>query len=167
MSSMCVLACGSSFKCLKFNLSEYFRNYSFWRLENQVFTSNRTLKKMQTGNPNAHEMVTEAVSFGFVPIPLIEGKRPGVSGWQKTTIDTCNENFENLGWDRNVGVITGASSGIFVLDIDVQDNGMECWAELVTEYCEGVAPVTPCVRTGSGGMLDKQVQSAMGCQSGH
>lgn len=51
----------------------------------------------------------------------------------------------------NIGLVTGAESGITVLDIDIGDGklGAETWAELVKEAGE---PVTLMARTGSGGL---------------
>jgi P4 family phage/plasmid primase-like protien len=100
------------------------------------------LKRVQA----VRDQVEEAKKFVFVPMPL-NGKIPIVNGWNenKTSLDDC---FEAHGWNCNIGVITGVRSGIIVLDIDVQNHGLEHWISLVKEHGE---PMTPCVQTGSGG----------------
>lgn len=59
-----------------------------------------------------------------------------------------------LGWyerwpDSNVGIVTGEVAGIFVLDIDVKNDGEEALAELEAKI--GTLPATASVRTGGGG----------------
>lgn len=50
----------------------------------------------------------------------------------------------------NIGLVTGAKSGIVVIDIDVDKGGMETFTELTDAY--GQFPETVEVRTGGGGM---------------
>lgn len=50
----------------------------------------------------------------------------------------------------NIGLLTGSSSGFFVLDVDPKNGGDARLAELVAQY--GPLPVTLVVRTGSGGV---------------
>jgi len=51
--------------------------------------------------------------------------------------------------DRNIGIRTGAASGLVVLDIDPDHGGTESLRRLVDEH--GRFPAGPRVRTGSGG----------------
>ena len=48
---------------------------------------------------------------------------------------------------KNIGIVTG--DGKFVFDVDVKDNGLETWKQLIEKNGE---PETFCVRTGSGGL---------------
>ncbi len=56
-------------------------------------------------------------------------------------------------WDKrplsNVGIATGAESGLFVLDVDPDNGGVDTLAALEREY--GPLPYTRTTRTGSGG----------------
>ena len=68
--------------------------------------------------------------------------------------DASAEGSTIAGWWRswptaNVGIRTGAESGLVVLDIDVDKGGPESLAALEAEH--GPLPVTLTVRTGSGG----------------
>lgn len=49
----------------------------------------------------------------------------------------------------NVGILTGEASGIFVLDIDPNDNGFESMRQLIAAH--GALPATFIVKTGTGG----------------
>jgi KaiC/GvpD/RAD55 family RecA-like ATPase len=51
--------------------------------------------------------------------------------------------------DANIGLATGARSGIVVVDIDLKSNGEETIANLIETY--GELPLTPQCRTGGGG----------------
>jgi hypothetical protein len=51
--------------------------------------------------------------------------------------------------DANLGIRTGAESGIVVVDIDPRHNGHITWQQLVAQH--GQPPLTPMVTTGSGG----------------
>jgi len=88
-----------------------------------------------------------------VPVFPLEpgGKRPLThNGFWDATTDA--RRFEGL-WDRwpaaNVGVPTGARSGLLVLDVDPEDGGLESLAEL--ERTNGPLPLTTRARTGGGG----------------
>lgn len=79
------------------------------------------------------------------------GKHPLFRGWQQEATCECNR---ILAWARrfpraNVGVTTGAASGIVVLDVDPRHGGEESLAELEARY--GPLPETVEVLTGGGG----------------
>ena len=74
-----------------------------------------------------------------------KGKIPRVKEWQKRTHDMAHKGFTQ---GDNVGIITGAASGIFVVDIDNKEGGVEEYRKWVTEHGEFY---TPTVHTGSGG----------------
>lgn len=51
--------------------------------------------------------------------------------------------------DANIGICTGAQSGIVVVDIDPRHGGNVTWQQLVAQH--GQPPCTPMLKTGSGG----------------
>jgi hypothetical protein len=67
---------------------------------------------------------------------------------------TTDEEIIRVWWNAapwaNVGVATGAQSGIVVLDIDPRRGGEASWDALRRQH--GALPRTPMVKTGSGGM---------------
>ena len=62
----------------------------------------------------------------------------------KTQIAVWQEAYPDCGW----GMPTGEASGVFVVDLDIKDNGPENWEELT----DGGADDTLTVRTQSGGL---------------
>lgn len=91
-----------------------------------------------------------ALSYGFVPIPLA-GKRPLNSRWEQTQPDKALEiikDWRNRGKADNVGILTGAPSGIVVVDIDTTKGGLDYWQQLLQKH---PLPETFTVLTGSGG----------------
>lgn len=90
-------------------------------------------------------VVPKLSSYGFVVIPL-NGKAAMLPGWNKLTHTPSKlAVFQN----RNFGVVTGQLSGITVLDVDVNHNGLKVWKAISNVY---PAFVTPMVRTPSGGL---------------
>lgn len=85
----------------------------------------------------------------YCPSP---GKHPVRDAWQVNYLSTAPEVY--AAWSArplaNVGVVTGAVSGIWVLDVDPKHGGHERLAEL--EMANGPLPKTYTVRTGSGGL---------------
>lgn len=79
------------------------------------------------------------------------GKHPVAKGWQAHPLD--NEPAVRAAWAArpmaNVGIVTGAISGIWVLDVDPLNGGSTSLAELIERY--GPLPETYTVYTGSGG----------------
>jgi replicative DNA helicase len=76
-------------------------------------------------------------------------KKPLVDHWD---VEATTEKNKILGWwefnpEANVGVATGKSSGIFVLDVDGPD-GEQTLSKLIAEH--GNLPITPFVFTGKG-----------------
>ena len=79
------------------------------------------------------------------------GKHPMRTGW---TTDVFKDNLSvELWWDKhplaNVGIVTGAGSGIIALDIDPRHQGWDSYHKIVKKY--GALPSTPVSITGSGG----------------
>jgi hypothetical protein len=80
------------------------------------------------------------------------GKHPCVGNdWQKKASKAGPdiEDWWNARPRANVGIVTGADSGLFVLDVDPDDGGFETLAALEREH--GPLPYTRTIRTGSGG----------------
>lgn len=66
-----------------------------------------------------------------------------------TTVEEEVRNYFTGEPDANIGIRTGAESNLVVLDVDVKTGGPASLAALIAEH--GPLPVTPTVRTGSGG----------------
>jgi Bifunctional DNA primase/polymerase, N-terminal/Primase C terminal 2 (PriCT-2)/Family of unknown function (DUF5906) len=78
---------------------------------------------------------------GWVPIPL-DGKKPISKGWtdynKDQGVQKCMErlyvnNNETFAPNLNIGVVCGIQSNIFVLDIDVKNNGLVTWERILRE----------------------------------
>lgn len=100
-----------------------------------------------------------AISLGLVPIPL-NGKQPMIKNWQDVKLDNALDHiikklnppgcqgFESQSPYLNIGVLTGKPSNIVVVDIDIKDDGLQTWNELISQHS---IPNTFTVQTGSGG----------------
>ena len=80
----------------------------------------------------------------FIAIPLI-GKRPFFKNWTK--LDHTSNDLTVFN-NHNIGILTGKSSKITILDIDVQNNGINHWNNIKKLY---PTIITPTVKTISGG----------------
>jgi putative DNA primase/helicase len=80
------------------------------------------------------------------------GKHPRISNWPSES--TCDEDTITRWWTlwpaANIGIATGAKSGIFVVDIDPRNDGFNSLDELRARI--GELPSTLTVTTGSGGL---------------
>lgn len=105
------------------------------------------------------EAALRYLSIGWSPIPLApfddsgfpqdrRGKQPLLKGWQRFSKKLPSEEQIKSWWrqwpNANVGIACGPASGILVLDVD----GEEGLASLKGKSI----PITPRVRTGSGGV---------------
>lgn len=91
----------------------------------------------------------QALSFGFIPIGL-SGKKPILPGWTSTTKSNAMKKIsDTLESIDSIGVLTGAPSGIVVVDIDTRNDGIASWKKLVSD--KGL-PTTFTVETGGGGL---------------
>ncbi len=79
------------------------------------------------------------------------GKHPRLKDWRKTASnDQATIRDWWAAWPRaNVGVLTGARSGLVVLDVDPRHGGDDDLAALLAKH--GPLPETPTVVTGGGG----------------
>lgn len=95
--------------------------------------------------------VASSPTFNMIPVAVGKDKHPPLPGWQKFTRENALRYIET---DRvknpiGLGVLTGAPSGIIVVDIDIKDNGMINWRNLVEQNW---LPKTFTVLTGTGGL---------------
>lgn len=96
-----------------------------------------------------------AQSYGFVPIPIYD-KIPRFKNWQQVRYDPKDpeKNIRRIshlyraGLVNNIGILTGASSGVVV--VDIEQSALPWWNELVR--INGGLPETFTVQTGSGGL---------------
>lgn len=70
----------------------------------------------------------ELLKYNFVSISCNIKKIPIKKNWNNITIDDCIKYINN---NNNIGILTGKISNIIVLDIDVKDNGLKSWNELI------------------------------------
>jgi hypothetical protein len=96
-------------------------------------------------------------AFGWRVVPCRPGQKvPAVKAWQNVaTTDTAQiaEWWTGLYCDCGVCIVTGAESGLFVLDVDVGPgkSGPETLKALLAEHGAEKMPATYTVRTPSGG----------------
>jgi hypothetical protein len=99
-----------------------------------------------------HDVTTGACSCRDGQYCKSAGKHPIKDRWQVDHFGTAPEVY--AAWSArptaNVGIVTGAVSGIWVLDVDPGHGGHDRLAEL--EMTWGPLPKTYMVRTGSGGL---------------
>jgi hypothetical protein len=79
------------------------------------------------------------------------GKHPRLTKWQEWA---TTDKGTVAGWwkawpNANIGILTGAASGIVVLDLDPRNGGDETLQRFITEH--GPLPKTVTVATGGGG----------------
>ena len=79
------------------------------------------------------------------------GKHPRVKNWPMVATDDPHqiEQWWDQWPDANIGILTGAASGIFVLDVDPDHGGDDTLAQLEKHY--GPLPSTVIAKTGGGG----------------
>jgi hypothetical protein len=80
------------------------------------------------------------------------GKHPCTkNGLKDATTDesVIRKWWGDMPW-ANVAVVTGAESGVVVVDVDADKGGIESWNELIASY--GEPPLTPLCETGGGGL---------------
>jgi hypothetical protein len=83
---------------------------------------------------------------------ITPGKHPRLRDWPERA--STDANLIGGWWkhwpDANVGILTGAESGLVVLDVDPRNGGSETLDALIVEH--GPLPLTPMVETGGGGL---------------
>jgi putative DNA primase/helicase len=90
------------------------------------------------------------MSFRFVLVKAKKTeKRPVFSGWTKSEFD---DNTKIDSAKNNVAIVTGEKSGIFVLDVDIKDNGLQWFQSFCSLNKFNYVNYTTCVITPSGGL---------------
>lgn len=95
----------------------------------------------------------EYVARGWAVIPVYGGsKRPIEGNWPNRLARTAEDVQQFWAWypSANIGIATGASSGLWVLDVDPDNGGDIALAQLIAQH--GELPVTFTVKTGGGGL---------------
>lgn len=106
-------------------------------------------------DPLAAALFYAELGLRVVHAPKGEKHPAGVNAWQHvatTDVDTILQWWDATFPGANVSVVTGAGSGVFVIDVDEHDpaaSGSDTLADLVATY--GPLPPTPTVITPSGG----------------
>ncbi|MEW6746115.1 MAG: bifunctional DNA primase/polymerase [Planctomycetota bacterium] len=103
------------------------------------------------------ENLTLAAALGYAQaaIPVFplrpRDKRPAIEGWPEraTTDEATIRGWWANGADSGIGILTGAASGIVIIDIDPRNGGDVSLAELEREH--GKLPETITCLTGGGG----------------
>jgi uncharacterized protein YjhX (UPF0386 family) len=86
----------------------------------------------------------------FVQVPAkTDRKQPSMSNWNMRTFD-MNEKI-NFHFN-NIAIVCGEVSGIFVVDVDVKDDGLLYFQQLCTKHNYKYDNETTCVLTPSGGI---------------
>lgn len=95
------------------------------------------------------EWIRNFLLSDLVIFPCNLNKTPMISGWNKMTqndsyqlynvSDDIYEIERNI--QSNIGLLCGARSGIVVIDIDIKDDGIKYWNELLLENGNSVAKV--------------------------
>jgi hypothetical protein len=111
------------------------------------------MSRARDARPDCQGAALDYVARGWSVIPIEpRGKRPLVA-WLEFQ-DRRATAAEIAGWfgrwpDANVGIVTGALSGLVVLDVDARHGGAQSLAALETAH--GPLPLTLAVATGGGG----------------
>lgn len=87
------------------------------------------------------------ISAGISPMPCDSNKKPVLPKWTTKTNEQCEKAIRRWKYPT-IGIRTGKTSNIFVLDIDKKDRGLEIWEQLEDKYGE---IDTYIVQTPSGG----------------
>lgn len=92
------------------------------------------------------EEAVKLLKLNLVPISCNQNKIPCQKEWTKISKKTCIDKLINK---QNIGILTGKTSDITVIDIDIKDDGLKIWKKLIKKHGE---IKTPTVKTGSGGL---------------
>ena len=96
--------------------------------------------------------IAKYLEKGFVIFSCNKNKTPKLCAWNKLSYDTCVKCLTHQEVEfTNIGILCGKSSGVVVLDIDIKDNGMIYWLQLLTKYNNSKDIDTLTTITGSNG----------------
>ena len=106
-----------------------------------------------------NEALRLAGEYGFMVFPVHppggrnSGKLPAIKGWPQAA--TSDRNRIKEWWrqwpNANIGILTGRRAGIFVLDVDIKDDGFDPLKQLFADLQCGL-PKTLFSITGTGGL---------------
>ena len=85
---------------------------------------------------NFEKHLQEYTSLGFICTPLV-GKVPILKKWNQFSHVPDYRVFKN----HNIGILTGKSSGITILDIDYKEDGMKIWKAISSLYPKINTPI--------------------------
>ncbi len=114
-----------------------------------------------------HGIVNGRCTCGNAGCGRTSGKHPRINGWQQqaTTDERQIREWWNRWSDGNVGILTGLSFGLGVLDVDPRHGGDESLEILINDH--GSLPETFCVETGGGGEHHYfLITESLGCRTG-
>jgi hypothetical protein len=102
---------------------------------------------------SAYDEARAALARGWAPLPLEPGGKRPLVAWSKFQQRRPSASELRYWWrrwpDAGLGVVTGAVSGLVVLDVDPRNDGDATLEDLEREH--GPVPVTVEVLTGGGG----------------
>lgn len=73
--------------------------------------------------------------FNYISIPMV-GKRVLIPNWQNKQ-ETIVAHY----LPSNIGILTGKINNLLILDIDIKDNGMKLWNEIIKDKPEINTPM--------------------------
>ena len=93
------------------------------------------------------EFIKKFHDMGFAIFPCNLDKTPITKSWNYLTLRESKRLFTKkssltygntrLGYYNNIGLLCGRKSKIFVIDIDLKDNGINYWNSLLRAYNDG------------------------------
>ena len=102
---------------------------------------------------SAYDEARAALARGWAPLPLEPGGKRPLVAWSKFQQRRPSASELRYWWrrwpDAGLGLVTGAVSGLVVLDVDPRNDGAATLEDLEREH--GPVPVTVEVLTGGGG----------------
>ena len=97
-------------------------------------------------NATIQDYVRAYKALGWRGLPIVQGeKTPVVRGWADSDFT-----YDFTDWNGNLGIVTGAVSGIFAVDLDGA-SGLASWQGLLDQHNSGQPVVTLEATTRSGG----------------
>lgn len=100
----------------------------------------------------ARSLAAIGIASTSVNVGIVNGHKTFqfARSWKTSCPQTWEAYFRQE--QNGLAVLTGRPSDLYVIDVDVNDDGMDAWAYLEGTRFEPVPPDTPRTRTGSGGM---------------
>lgn len=91
---------------------------------NKIYRSSYIIKRIN--------YILKFMSNRFVIFPCNADKTPRIRQWNKLTFKDTLKLYSNQELEfTNIGLQCGKESGVIVIDIDIKDNGMEYWEQLL------------------------------------